>query len=76
MFRRALVLCRYSGELFYSDNIIMPHWSAVPFHPRSLATVIGIPVLSAVCFMSIVSLRRRSAGKDRNAASAVNPMEV
>jgi hypothetical protein len=35
----SLMLCRYSDEPFNTNEVIWPHWSAIPSHPPTLATL-------------------------------------
>jgi hypothetical protein len=36
---RAFMLCRYSDEPFNTNEVIWPHWSEIPFHAPTLATL-------------------------------------
>ncbi len=55
----SLVLCRFSGEPFNTNEVIWPHWSGIPFHLPSLMTFAAI--LSLLAGATVLSLRRNWA---------------
>jgi hypothetical protein len=44
----SLVLCRYSDEPFNTADVILPHWSDIPFHGPSLFSLLGAGLM-ALC---------------------------
>ena len=55
----SLVLCRFSGEPFNTNEVIWPHWSEIPFHPPSLMTFAAI--LSLLAGATVLPLRHNWA---------------
>jgi hypothetical protein len=51
----SLILCRYSDEPFNTNEVIAPRWSAIPFHPPSVAT---FAALAALLGAAVLPLRR------------------
>lgn len=69
----SLALCRYSGEDFSTAELIIPRWSAVPFHLPSLLTLAGMALILAGGLSTLALPRRRApraaaSGKDGSAA--------
>jgi hypothetical protein len=46
----SLVLCRYSDSPFDTADIIGPHWSEIPFHPKTCLWFAAIALALAGCF--------------------------
>ena len=44
----SLTLCRYSDEPFNTNEVVWPHWSAIPYHAPTLATLGALFALIAV----------------------------
>ncbi|PDS75545.1 hypothetical protein [Rhizobium sp. L43] len=57
----ALVTCRFSGEAFNTADVVKPHWSKVPFHPASMASLTGLAALFGVGFFALRRLLRPKA---------------
>jgi hypothetical protein len=50
----SLMLCRYSDEPFNTNEVIWPHWSAIPFHPPTLATLGALFALIAAGVLALM----------------------
>ncbi|MDC9811798.1 MULTISPECIES: hypothetical protein [Rhizobium] len=57
----ALVTCRFSGEAFNTADVVKPHWSKVPLHPASMASLTGLAALFGVGFYALRRLLRPEA---------------
>lgn len=49
----ALITCQFSGEAFNTADIIRPEWSAIPYHPASLAALTGLVAFFAAGFLGL-----------------------
>lgn len=54
----ALITCRFSGEAFNTADIVRPHWSRVPLHPASLASLTGLASLLGLMAFALCRLLR------------------
>lgn len=63
----SLVLCRYSDETFDTADIIGPHWSEIPFHPKSALSLAGVAGAALSCLWLAVRPRRQTAGQEPGA---------
>lgn len=63
----SLDLCRYSDEPFDTADIVGPHWSEIPSHPKSALSLAGVAGAALSCLWLAVRPRRRPAGQGRGA---------
>ena len=63
----SLDLCRYSDEPFDTADIVGPHWSDIPSHPKSALSLAGVAGAALSCLWLAVRPRRRAAGQGRGA---------
>ncbi|MGZ2485140.1 hypothetical protein ACVITL_003663 [Rhizobium pisi] len=61
----ALITCRFSGEAFNTADIVKPHWSRVPLHPASMASLTGLAsLLGLMAFALCRFLRPRAQSSE------------
>jgi hypothetical protein len=51
----ALITCSFSGEAFNTADVVRPHWSDIPTHPASMAS---LTILAALLGLGVLVLRR------------------
>ncbi|EJC81126.1 hypothetical protein Rleg4DRAFT_2797 [Rhizobium leguminosarum bv. trifolii WSM2297] len=57
----ALITCRFSGEAFNTADVVKPHWSKVPFHAASMASLTGFAFLLGFAVFGLCRFLRLKA---------------
>ena len=65
----SLDLCRYSDEPFDTADIIGPHWSEIPSHPKSALSLAGVAGAALSGLWLAARPRRQAAGHKHKKAS-------
>ncbi len=58
----SLITCRFSGEAFNTADVVRPHWSEIPMHPASMASLSGLmAIVGGIFFAARRLLRAQSS---------------